>query len=155
MKEACDEKSPATRGCDKEEPTEPPRGGCMVIVYGGYSRIRDYLDSLKPALYSYNSMIRPTGYYLKPVHKVYYRTTDGRSKVYEYYGRYWWRIKGQGSRRRLIYVGREKPPSLPDPPVTGLEGVKLIVEGKDVVLDCASYKRIEHILAGLHVEILE
>ncbi|WP_156315764.1 hypothetical protein [Aeropyrum camini] len=76
MKDACDEKSPNAQGYDKEEPTEPPSGDCMVIVYNGYDRIKDYLDSLKPMLYRYNTIIRPTGYYLKPVHKVYYKTPD-------------------------------------------------------------------------------
>ncbi len=154
MKEACDEKNPYSRGSEGEEPTEPPLEDCTVVVRGGYKRIKDYLDSLKPALYEYNSLIRHTGYYLKPVHKVYYKTIDGRSKLYEYYGRYWWKIARKGSKRRLVYVGTEKPEGLPEPPSLELEGVKLIVEDDTVVLDCKSYKKIEHILSGLEVEFV-
>ncbi len=156
MTKACDERSSREGGCEKEEPNEPSApSSCFVRVYGGYRRLREWLDSLKPALYEYNEAIKSLGYYLKPVHKVYYRDSSGRLRVYEYYGRYWWKIAKDGKRRRLIYAGRVKPRGLPEPPPLELEGVRVIVEeGEDVVIECSLFERVKRIFEGLRVERL-
>ncbi len=147
--EACDEQSPA-RGGEKEEPKELP-SDCRIIVRGGLSRLRDLVDEIKQPFYEYNSLISHTGYYLKPVHKVYKRLPDGRRRIYEYYGRYWWRKEGT----RWIYAGTIKPSSIKyDPPSHPLEGLSIIIEGSDVILDCRDYDRFRGFFAGLEIETL-
>lgn len=89
------------------------------------SKLNLALSSLLPAIYEYNSRIRPTGYYLKPVHVTVRRLDDGTVVKYYYYGRYWYKLeKTSPSRIKWVYVGRTKPrPDLPDPPPHPLEGV--------------------------------
>ncbi|MMZ65447.1 hypothetical protein D1872_278520 [compost metagenome] len=144
---ACDEQSPA-RGGEKEEPNEPP-SDCRIIVYGGRRALDLLADLVKEPFYEYNSKISRTGYYLKPVHKVYKRLPDGRTRIYEYYGRYWWRKKG----KKLVYAGRVKPRVIrEDPPEHPLEGLSIIVEGDDVIMDCRDYERFQEHFRGLRVE---
>jgi hypothetical protein len=140
-------KSPATwrpEGDEREKPSEPQ---CAVRVRGGYSAIREVLDRIKEEIYLYNSEASKRGYYLKPVHKV-YRTTGGLRRIYEYYGRYWWR-KGDG---KLIYAGAKKPRGLPQPPLNPLEGLSVIREGDDVIIRCDVYERFKWVFEGLAVE---
>lgn len=155
MTSACDERSPCMGG-EGEEPNEPaaPGGECRVRVYGGYSRLREALSRVMPMIYRYNDAIRGTGYYLKPVHKV-YKVVGGVRRVYEYYGRYWWRrVKRRGRPGyRLVYAGTEKPREVPiEPPSTGLEGLSVIVEGDDVIIDCRVYEDFKSYFEGLRVE---
>ena len=154
MTSACDERSPHGGGCEKEEPKEPlAPEECLVRVYGGYKRLREWLDTIKPVIYEYNEVVKPLGYYLKPVHKVYYRSGEGKVRVYEYYGRYWWRVVWRGGKRRLVYAGRVKPRGLPDPPPMELEGLRVIVEdGDDVVIECSLFDRVKSVFKGLRVE---
>lgn len=85
--------------------------------------------------YEYNNLIRPTRYYLKPVHVVTRRLTNGTVVKYYYYGRYWYRLeKDIFGKQRWIYVGREKPRlDFPDPPRNPLEGV-VVKKYDEVVL---------------------
>jgi len=133
-----------------EEPTEPPP--CQVRIRGGVS-IADKLASIaKEAVYTYNTKIRGTGYYLKPVHYVYKRTGDGRVKVYEYYGRYWWMLTRSRGRVRWRYAGTRKPLNLPEPPRTGLEGLRIIRDGDDIIVDCWVIERFSEFFKGYRVE---
>jgi hypothetical protein len=157
MTSACDDRSPQGGGGEKEEPNEPPPPqDCYVKVYGGYLRLREWLDSLKSVIYEYNEKIKGSGYYLKPVHKVYYSPSGGPTRVYEYYGRYWWRVEERGGRRRLVYAGRVKPRGLPDPPNLGvIEGLRVIVEGNDVIIECRVYEKAKSVFSGLKVEVVD
>ena len=148
MTGACDERSPV-RGEEKEEPNEPPPDDCKVRVIGGRIVLWRIASEVKSVFYEYNSLISRTGYYLKPVHKVYKRTSDGRRRIYEYYGRYWWRRKG----KRLVYAGTEKPRRVRvDPPRHPLEGLSIIVEDDDVIISCADYEKFKGFFEGLPVE---
>jgi hypothetical protein len=133
------------RDSEKEEPKEPPLSsyalgfklepssglpGYVKIVGGALllSRIESYI---KEPFYHYNSLISPYGYYLKPIHKVYKRKED-RTLIYVYYGRYWFRRDERG---KLIYAGTEKPePIEVSPPKNPLEGLSLIIDGKDLLV---------------------
>lgn len=131
-------------GNEQEKPNEPP---CLIKVYGGYKALSAALEPVKNAIYEYNSIISRRGYYLKPVHMV-YRRGPGGTKIYEYYGRYWWR-KGE---KRLIYAGSLKPRGLPDPPPNPLEGLSIIREGEDVVMPCHLYDRFRQLFGDLRSE---
>ena len=153
MTRACDDESPYG-GCEQEEPKEPPRAPhtyeeCFVRVYGGYRRLRDWIDSLKPVIYSYNESIKDKGFYLKPVHKVYYTMPTGERRIYEYSGRYWWKLGSRNGRRVLSYAGKTRPRGLPEPPKIELEGVRVIVEGDDVIIECDLYDRVKSFFEGL------
>lgn len=128
---------------DVEEPIEPP---CWIRVYSGAQAIARALSELKKDIYAYNSAIRATGYYLKPVHMA-YRYVNGRKRVYEYYGRYWWKWVN----KRMKYIGRSPPVSLPPPPKSPLEGLKIIRDGNDVILSCEQYDKFKHLFEGLAV----
>ena len=132
-------------GNEREKPNEPP---CLVRVYGGYRAIEEVLNSIKEEIYRYNEVASRRGYYLKPVHKVYKRDAAGRVRVFEYYGRYWWR-KGDG---KLIYAGTSKPRGLPDPPENPLEGFSVVREGEDVIVPCELYDRFSDVFKGYRAE---
>ena len=130
-----------------------------VKVLGGRRLVEKIMDEFRRKLYSYNSSIRSTGYYLKPMHVVVRSTSSGK-RTYLYFGRYWWRLKYVGKRGRTslvkwFYVGKMKPPNLPDPPVNPLEGISLVIEGEDVVLSKEHYKvfkeRVTDILDDLEL----
>ncbi len=121
---------------------------CRLLVRGGASRIDEILDEVKYKIYEYNTRISDTGYYLKPVHKVYKRLSDGTLKIYEYYGRYYWRKQGN----RLVYAGTEKPRGLPEPEPIPLEGLTLIRMGDDIIIECNVYDRYKDLFKGLEVE---
>jgi len=98
-------------------------------------RLNTILTEVLPLIYSYNSMIRNTNYYLKPVHMVSRRLPSGAVVKYYYYGRYWYRVEKNNGRIKWIYLGRSKPSmDLPDPPENPLEGLVVKkIEGGDLI----------------------
>ncbi|MEM0366339.1 MAG: hypothetical protein QXO93_03790 [Acidilobaceae archaeon] len=136
-----------------EEPIEPIRG-CRVRVISGALVLDKLLADLKRAIYDYNWRIKSTNYYLKPVHKV-YKTVGGARRIYEYYGRYWWRITREEGSVKFIYVGKIKPQNLPEPPINPLEGLVVIRENRDVILECEAYNRFKDIFKGLKIIVEE
>jgi hypothetical protein len=140
------------RGYEMEEPIEPPSlEECRLRVVGGAKVLDFTLASLKEAFYEYNRSIRGTGYYLKPVHKV-YKYVGGSRRVYEYYGRYWWRFSRTGRKFRYIYAGVVKPESVQaNPPGNPLEGLSLIREGSDVIVKCSDFEKFSSVFRGYRV----
>ena len=132
---------------------------CIVVVRDGLRRVKEVLENYLSELYEYNSRIRGTGYYLKPVHMV--TKWRGNSKrTYYYYGRYWWRLEYRGRRGktslvRWVYVGREKPEGLPEPPRNPLEGLKFYVIDGDVYMSCNMFRKFKWIFEGLKVICVE
>ena len=144
---ACDEQSPA-QGGEKEEPKELP-SDCKVIIYDGLQVLRAFIDEIKQPFYEYNSLISNTGYYLKPVHKVYKKLPNGKKRIYEYYGRYWWKKVGS----RWIYAGNIKPKIIRyEPPRHPLEGLSIIIEDKDIIMNCRDYSKFKSYFKGLTVK---
>ncbi len=132
----------------------------IVLVRGGYRRVREALEQYRLRLYKYTSLLSGTGYYLKPVHIVYRRLADGSRKRYYYYGRYWYRLERRGGRLVWKYVGTSKPKELehlPDPPQNPLEGLSYarIGESDDIILEEDVYLRFSWLFEGLEVVILE
>ncbi len=127
---------------------------CIRVV-NGRKALKTILESYVRELYQYNSVIKDTGFYLKPVHIVVKKTSGGK-RYYYYYGRYWWRIvyagkKGRTSRVKWKYYGKSKPRELagyPDPPRNPLEGVKVVVEGDDIIVSIEQFNRIKRFLHG-------
>ncbi|MEM4062212.1 MAG: hypothetical protein QXY11_05075 [Desulfurococcaceae archaeon] len=117
-----------------------------------FSRINLILAEFLPAIYEYNSMIKHTGFYLKPVHITTRRLQDGTYVKYYYYGRYWYRLeKVSPSRIKWVYVGREKPsPQLPDPPPNILEGVVVKKYNGEVEIEFASEELFREISKRLY-----
>jgi hypothetical protein len=133
-------------GNDLEKPNEPH--GCKIIVYDGYLDIISLLNDIKENIYKYNAEISQKGYYLKPVHKV-YKIKNGKNKViYEYYGRYWWKKLG----KKMIYSGTTKPKWLPSPPDNPLDGLSVIKDGKNVIIDCFIYDKFKWIFKDRKTE---
>jgi len=129
---------------------------CRVRVKKGYRALREAVSDFLAHIYRYNSLIGETGYYLKPTHIVTKKLDDGTRLRYIYIGRYWWRLsygEGGGGRRSLRwrYVGKEKPAELegyPDPPSSPLQGLRVVVDGDDVILDCKAYQRYKWLFEG-------
>ncbi len=124
-----------------------------VRVKGGYGLIMSIFTPYRVRIYAYNSQIRDTGYYLKPVHMV-YKKLEGRKVKYMYFGRYWYRVyrarEGGRSKIKWIYVGRDKPdPQLPEPPINPLEGIAVIVDGDDVLVDEKAFNALTQITQAL------
>jgi len=122
-----------------------------VIIKGGYSLIMEIFSPYRRRIYEYNSLIRESGYYLKPIHLVVKKDVNSKYK-YLYFGRYWYRlIKASNGRIRWIYVGREKPdPNLPEPPINPLEGLKIIVINEnDVIVDEYVYNTLVSMFPNL------
>ncbi len=114
------------------------------------------LEDVLKSFYEYNSRIRDKGFYLKPVHIV-SRSVGGVKRTYYYVGRYWWRLeyagkRGKTSKVRWRYVGREKPPDLPEPPPNPLEGLRFYAVGNDVYLDRKTFEKYRWVFAGHSVE---
>ncbi len=133
---------------------------CRIRVRNGYQAIKAVLEDFLKEVYRYNSLLKGTGFYLKPVHIVTRRLSDGTRLRYMYIGRYWWRLSYEPKRRggkglRWRYVGREKPPELhgyPDPPTSPLHGLHVIVDGDDVLIDCKLYERYRWVFEGYTAE---
>ncbi len=107
--------------------------------------IDDVFREYQKLVREYNKKIRESGYYLKPVHIV-VKKVNNEVRIYRYYGRYWWRVeylgkKGGRSIIKWIYIGREKPKGLENPPKNPLEGIVVYkVKGDDEHL----YVPLEH-----------
>ena len=135
---------------------------CMVRIRGGYKAVTEALEAYKREIYRYNSVISGTGFYLKPVHIVTRRLPDGTRRRYLYIGRYWWRLgytSDRGRKRlRWRYIGTEKPPELkgyPRPPSSPLQGLRVVVEGEDVLVDCSLFRRYRWLFKGYTAEPAE
>jgi len=105
----------------------------------GYSLLMNIFSPYRSRIYKYNEVIKDSGYYLKPLHIV-YRTINKYRVKYLYFGRYWYRVyksKGKNkSKIRWIYIGRDKPdPHLPDPPINPFEGIAVIADSEDILVD--------------------
>jgi len=78
------------------------------------------LDYYKRALYEYNNEAKRFGFYLKPVHIVVKNTLRGRM-IYNYYGRYWYKLTKSNGKIKWIYIGVAKPvKELSEPPLNPL-----------------------------------
>jgi len=110
-------------------------------IKDGYKVVMELFTPYRRRIYEYNSLIRETGYYLKPIHVVVKKVDNTRSK-YVYFGRYWYRVvRNPNGRIQWIYVGREKPdPQLPEPPLNPFEGLRIIVYEDDVIVDEHTYR---------------
>ncbi len=136
-----------------EEPKEPPF--CRVRVLNGVDVMEKVLDEIKRVVYEYNSRISEKGYYLKPVHRVYKKLSDGRVRIYEYYGRYWWRLERRKGKLKWIYVSNIKPEEFPEFPPHRLEGISVIREGRDIIIDCETFDKLKDLFTGFSVERYE
>ncbi|KSW12232.1 hypothetical protein CF15_05620 [Pyrodictium occultum] len=124
-------------------------------MINGLEAVERLLEEYRRRIYRYNSLIRGTGFYLKPMHIVTKNTPEGK-RTYYYIGRYWWRVLYQGksgstSRVKWIYVGREKPRELegyPDPPEHPVAGLRFTVEGRDIILDRRVYEKYRWVFEG-------
>ncbi len=127
-----------------------------LIIRGARRAIEEAVDRFLRDIYRYNSLLRGTGYYLKPVHIVTRETRFGRLR-YIYIGRYWWRLERRGGRLRWRYVGREKPAELadvPEPPSSPLSGLVYAVKGDDVIIRLEVYRRFRWLFEGFEAEQL-
>lgn len=121
----------------------------LIRIRDGIKLINLVFDEYRRRLYEYNDRIKEFNYYLKPVHEVtyYYK---GIPRKYQYFGRYWYRlVKNPKSKGGLkwIYVGREKPdPHLPEPPLNPFEGIKVVVENNDLLIDENVYVLLKRVL---------
>lgn len=110
--------------------------------------LSDYLVEL----YRYNSSIKDTSYYLKPVHVVIKGGGSGERVKYIYYGRYWYRMLRERGSIKWVYAGREKPDEkLPDPPRNPLEGLAIKVTSDELTIISSSreiYELINSVLAS-------
>jgi hypothetical protein len=136
-----------------EEPTE--RHCPKLKIYGCNKIFSRLLEEYRISLYAYNSRIRETGFYLKPVHKVYYTRKDGTRSIYEYYGTYWWIKKKKGYKTLLKYYGKNKPPGLPDPPINPLSGIVANPLENWVIVPIESYRTIASVVAECKVECVK
>ncbi len=118
----------------------------IVRVRDGLKLIGLVFDEYRRRLYEYNERIKEFNYYLKPVHEVTY-SYEGIVRKYLYFGRYWYRLVKSRGGLKWIYIGREKPdPHLPDPPLNPFEGIKIVVEGNDVLIDENVYLLLKKVL---------
>lgn len=117
-----------------------------VTLKDGYQLIMELFLPYRRRIYEYNSLIKDTGYYLKPLHFVVKKELNLK---YLYFGRYWYRIaKGPHNKIKWIYVGREKPdPSLPEPPINPFEGLKTVVNNNDIIVDEYVYRILINIIS--------
>jgi len=113
--------------------------------------LRDIMDRYMTELYRYNELIKSYGYYLKPMHIVTRRTSNGIRRYY-YFGKYWYKLsyegkRGKTSRVKWIYVGRNKPlPEIPDPPPNPLDLLMVKIDNNSIRLYVSSNKMIKKII---------
>lgn len=131
----------------------------QVLVVNGSTALASIEQQYQKNLGDYNEMLQKLQktYYLKPKHTVY--TRRGRH-VYNYHGRYWWKIeylgrKGKTSRIRWHYVPlgvTQKPLDVPDPPKDPLLGLKYqkFANG-DLLMDVAIYEKFKHLFRNCSV----
>jgi len=86
------------------------------------------IEEIKDAFKEYNRSISGSGYYLKPIHYA-SKSIEGKKRKYIYLGRYWWKVLYLGrdergkAKIRWVYLGKNRPSNLPEPPTNPLEGV--------------------------------
>jgi hypothetical protein len=125
----------------------------LVFSSKYFNKINLALSEFLKEFYQYNSQLKNTGYYLKPVHIVVKNGKNGKTKYY-YYGRYWYKLvinRGGKSRIKWIYIGKNKPhPQLPDPLDNPLEGtvVKLREDHVEIIAPEKIYELISKALAS-------
>ncbi len=117
-----------------------------IRIKGGYRVIMDLYTPYRIKIYEYNSKIKESGYYLKPIHVVHKEVGDRKVK-YIYFGRYWYRVvRNRGRKLRWVYVGKEKPdPHLPDPPLTPFEGIGVAVDNGDILVSENVFRALNEI----------
>jgi len=118
----------------------------MKVVKNCAHLLKKLNEVLKHKLYTYNELIKESGFYLKPVHIVVKRVKGGK-RTYHYYGRYWYKletyVKNGKKRLRWIYIGTSKPsPSLPEPPKNPLENCIVIAKGDDLITEDKCYEKV-------------
>ncbi len=113
--------------------------------------LSDYL----PEIYRYNNLIKDKKFYLKPVHIVIKKRSNGKQIRYYYYGRYWYRIEKKSNGRKgikWVYLGKEKPDqSLPDPPENPLDGLVIKISDSEISIITARkdmYRLINDVLSS-------
>jgi len=123
-------------------------------IVGGYRIVMELYSPYRVRIYEYNDKIKDSGYYLKPLHIV-HKVVGGRKLKYLYFGRYWYRVIRRRGKIRWVYVGRDKPdPHLPDPPISPFEGLGILVEGEDVLVDEKTYEALSRISVKIKGENL-
>ncbi|MET1159760.1 MAG: hypothetical protein ABWW65_02255 [Thermoprotei archaeon] len=130
-----------------------------VFVYKGIDpekiigKINLLLSDYIADLYHYNSLIKNSEYYLKPVHIVIKRKPNGERIKYYYYGRYWYRIVRANGNIKWIYLGKKKPDlKLPDPPQNPLEGLVVKISSNQVEIISSNkelYDKLKNVLKSL------
>jgi hypothetical protein len=133
--------------------------GSQVLIINGSSALVTVEQQYQKKLAVYNETLQKLQkrYYLKPKHIVY--TRRGRH-VYNYHGRYWWKIeyvgrKGKTSQIRWHYVplgSAQKPADVPDPPQDPLLELKYqkFANG-DLLMEVAVYEKFKHIFQNCPV----
>mgnify|MGYP001773147853 CR=1 FL=1 len=87
--------------------------------------LTEIADLYKLELYSYNTLVKKYGFYLKPVHIV-TKKNSGGVKVYHYYGKYWYKVIYGKGKLKWLYVSKEKPlQNMPDPPLNPFTIIKV------------------------------
>ncbi len=132
-------------------------------IIGARKYFEGLVEQYKLSIYRYNESIKNTGYYLKPVHMVYRKDQEGRTRIYYYVAKYWWHVsyvgrRGKTSRVKWIYVG-SRMPYHPDlmvnpPPPSPLEGIAYSLDGEDVIMTEKNYRRVKDLLEGFRVEVI-
>lgn len=119
------------------------------------------LSNFLPEIYRYNNLVRNKNYYLKPVHIVIKKKSNGSIVKYQYYGRYWYRLErkpGRPSRIKWVYMGKEKPEKeLPDPPRNPLDGLVIKISDNEVEIIASkkkTYQLIYEVLASLQYPLI-
>ncbi len=126
-----------------------------IRVKNGYRLLMNLYSDYRVKIYEYNSKIKETGYYLKPIHIV-HKSLGNKKIKYLYFGRYWYKVVKKNKGFRWIYVGREKPdPMLPDPPIIPFEGIGVVVDGEDIMLDEKGYRVLNEVAKIVMKESLD
>lgn len=90
-----------------------------------FELLNAFLEIYRLKLYEYNRKISAFNVYLKPLHIV-TKKHGNKTKIYYYYGRYWYRIFRRDGKLKWLYLGSTKPyDSLPDPPLNPLTLIEM------------------------------